>query len=182
VSSENAAHRIAVEWNEGGVGREGVYIPRRDTSSRLNTVLGGRLFPGVHHRARFDLVEGAGRYQLHMRSDDGSAEVRIDAAIASAFPAGSVFGSLATASSFFERGALGYSATGREGTFDGLELRSLSWRLEPLTMSQVNSSFFEDRRLFLPGSVQFDCALLMRDTAHEWRAHDQLCVGAAPAA
>src|ERR1700676_284336 len=29
VSSENAAHRIAVEWNEDGELREGVFVPRR---------------------------------------------------------------------------------------------------------------------------------------------------------
>ena len=183
VSSENAAHRIAVEWDEGGMTREGVYIPRRDTSSLLNTIVGGRLFPGTHHRARFDVAEEQGGYRLHMRSHDGSAEVRIDATIAGAFPAGSVFGSLPSASAFFERGALGYSATSRPGAFDGLELRSLSWRLEPLAVNNVTSSFFEDRHLFPPGTVEFDCALLMRDTAHEWRAHDQLCAGvAAPAA
>lgn len=28
IGSENAAHRIAVEWDEGGAVREGVYIPR----------------------------------------------------------------------------------------------------------------------------------------------------------
>src|ERR1700730_7686708 len=42
ISSENAAHRIAVEWNQGGEAREGVFIPRRDTSSRLNVLLSGR--------------------------------------------------------------------------------------------------------------------------------------------
>src|SRR4051812_8003028 len=42
VSSENAAHRIAVEWTDAlERPQEGVYIPRRDTSSRLNTVVGG---------------------------------------------------------------------------------------------------------------------------------------------
>src|SRR4051812_13069240 len=37
VSSENVAHRIAVEWDDPATGavREGVYIPRRDTSSRF---------------------------------------------------------------------------------------------------------------------------------------------------
>src|ERR1700692_2401811 len=39
ISSENAAHRIAVEWDQGGETKEGVFIPRRDTSSRLNTIL-----------------------------------------------------------------------------------------------------------------------------------------------
>src|SRR5689334_15935739 len=43
ISSENGAHRIAVEWDEEGETKEGVYIPRRDTSLRLNTVVGGRL-------------------------------------------------------------------------------------------------------------------------------------------
>src|SRR5215216_6534259 len=47
LSSENAAHRIAVQWNDAdGTLREGVYIPRRDSSSRLNQLAGGRLFPG----------------------------------------------------------------------------------------------------------------------------------------
>ena len=42
LSSENAAHRIAVEWTEGnGEEREGVYIPRRDTNSALNALAGG---------------------------------------------------------------------------------------------------------------------------------------------
>lgn len=34
VTTENAAHRIAVEWDDGEGRRHGVYIPRRDTSSR----------------------------------------------------------------------------------------------------------------------------------------------------
>src|SRR5690606_15197977 len=40
ISSENAAHRIAVEWEQDGRLQTGVYIPRRDTPSRLNTLLG----------------------------------------------------------------------------------------------------------------------------------------------
>src|SRR6266511_567156 len=43
ISSENAAHRIAVKWEAEGRGQEGVYIPRRDTSSRINAFAGGRL-------------------------------------------------------------------------------------------------------------------------------------------
>ena len=39
---ENAAHRIAVEWDDGGTIRTGVYIPRRDSSSYLNVLAGGR--------------------------------------------------------------------------------------------------------------------------------------------
>src|SRR5690349_20999009 len=42
IGSENAAHRVAVEWDEGGQVRRGVYVLRRDTNSRLNTLAGGR--------------------------------------------------------------------------------------------------------------------------------------------
>ena len=52
-SSENAAHRIAVEWDEGSETKEGVYIPIRHTNSRINHAIGGRLFPGEHQFANF---------------------------------------------------------------------------------------------------------------------------------
>ncbi len=46
ISSENAAHRIAVEWeDEAGAMKEGVFIPRRDTGSRLNALAGGPSLP-----------------------------------------------------------------------------------------------------------------------------------------
>ena len=54
LASENAAHRIAVVWDDdAGTPREGVYIPRRDTGSLVNHLAGRRLFPGEHHRATF---------------------------------------------------------------------------------------------------------------------------------
>ena len=42
IGSENAAHRIAVEWDADGEIRQGVYIPRRDTSSAFNVWVGVR--------------------------------------------------------------------------------------------------------------------------------------------
>ena len=111
LSSENAAHRIAVEWDhEGGV-REGVYIPRRDTSSRLNALAGGRIFPGEHHHARFDVVDRDDRISLRMTSDDGRADLSVRGRTAAALPATSIFGTIDEASRFFERGSLGYSVT-----------------------------------------------------------------------
>ena len=56
VSSENSAHRIAVEWEDGDGGhQEGVFVPRRDTGSILNSLAGGRIFPGVHHYSKFSV-------------------------------------------------------------------------------------------------------------------------------
>jgi hypothetical protein len=175
ISSENAAHRIAVEWEQGGQKREGVFIPRRDTSSRLNTLAGGRLFPGVHHHARFQVHEHDGRYRIALDSDDRGTHLLVEGQVASELPGGSVFGSLREASDFFERGSLGYSVTARPGQFDGLELRSFNWQVQPLAVAKVESSFFEDRSLFPSGSVAFDSALLMRGIEHEWHGREPIC-------
>ncbi len=170
LRSENAAHRIAVEWEENGQPREGVYIPRRDTSSRFNVLVGGRIFPGYHHHARFRVREESDRYRLDIESDDRLTRLAIDGRLAERLPAGSVFGSLEQASEFFERGALGYSATCDCGVYEGLELQSLTWSVEALEMTRVESSFFDDRSRFPAGSVRFDSALLMRRIEHVWHS------------
>jgi hypothetical protein len=174
VSSENAAHRVAVCWEQDGQPREGVFIPRRDTSSRLNTLAGGHLFPGEHHHARFQVKEGGDDYSVVLDSDDARTHLAVAGRLAPELPRTSVFGSLREASDFFERGSLGYSATARAGVFDGLELRSFTWQVRPLAVRRVESSFFGDRTLFPEGSVEFDCALLMRGIEHEWHGRDSL--------
>ncbi len=175
ISSENAAHRIAVEWDIDGGMRTGVFIPRRDTSSRLNALAGGRIFPGVHRLARFDVDETGHKIHISMRSVDGSAHVLVDAQLSQNLPAESVFESVAEVSQFFESGALGYSPSSKHGQFDGLELRTFNWHVEPLTVSQIQSSFFDDRHVFPPGSVAFDNAILMRGIDHEWHGRESLC-------
>ena len=174
LSSENAAHRIAVEWDHDGERREGVYVPRRDTSSRINAAVGGRLFPGEHHHATFRVEERDDLYRVALGSDDRRTHLLVEGRLGSGQPEGSIFGSLAEASAFFERGSLGYSATARQGEFDGLELRCFGWRVEPLAIGRLESSFFDDRDRFPAGSVEFDCALLMRGIDHEWHGRESL--------
>lgn len=168
VTSENAAHRIAVEWKENGALREGVFIPRRDTSSALQAFVGGRIFPGVHHLANFDTVEHDNDYQLKMESRDESAAVQVSARRAAKIPDTSIFGSVEEASDFFARGSKGYSATDNPNCCDGLELFTARWHVEPLDVQFIRSSFFDDINRFPRGSIHFDCALLMRNIEHEW--------------
>jgi len=170
LASENAAHRIAVEWDETGTTREGVFIPRRDTSSRLQAFAGGRFFPGVHHSAKFEVNEQHGAIQLEMRSRDRMTAVKVNARPASLLPTTSVFASLADASDFFARGSVGYSATENPCCCDGLELHTAFWEVEPLAVDLVESSFFDDESRFPKDAAHFDCALLMRNIPHEWRA------------
>jgi Uncharacterized conserved protein (COG2071) len=170
ISSENAAHRFAVTWPEDGGRREGVYIPRRDSGSLLNQVAGGRLFPGGHHRARFDVSDTGDRIRLAMASRDGAVSVRVEANRVTAFPAGSIFPTLEAASGFFEPGSLGFSATRGGQTMDGIELRTKTWEVLPLQVDVAESSYFADESKFPRGSVSFDCALLMRNIEHEWHS------------
>ncbi|HWX24356.1 MAG TPA: DUF2071 domain-containing protein [Vicinamibacteria bacterium] len=174
LSSENAAHRVAVEWDDAGSVREGVFVRRRDSSSRLNAIVGGRLFPGIHHHAAFNVLDADGRIHVEMVSDDDDVRVKVEAEAPGELPRSSVFSSVPEASRFFEGGSLGYSPGRLPGTLDGLELRTDRWALEPLRVRQVSSSVFEDRHQFPLGSVEFDCGLLMREIPHEWHARGSL--------
>lgn len=176
LSSENAAHRIAVRWQAEGAEKEGVFVPRRDTGSAMNHLAGGRLFPGEHHRARFTVREDADSIDLSMQSDDREVSVGVRGRLGGPFPGSSCFSSLAEASGFFEPGSLGYSVTSEAGRLDGIELRTHGWRVEPLQVEEVHSSYFSDEARFPRGSVEFDCALVMRNVGHEWRSADDLYV------
>jgi hypothetical protein len=176
VSSENAAHRIAVEWDDPASGerRQGVYIPRRDTSSRFNALAGGRLFAGLHHHARFSVNETADEFHVALDSDDGQTHVAIEARLADDLTGSTLFPSLAEASAFFEGGSVGYSPSARVGELDALELRSVGWKVEPLEVARVESSFFNDQARFPSGSATFDCALVMRGIRHEWHEREAI--------
>ncbi len=182
ITSENAAHRTAVEWDDPGEPscvssrlREGVYVRRRDTNSRLNAFGGGWLFPGIHYHADFSVRETADEFDVALQSDDGATHMAVRTRLAPALPDASIFPSLDEASAFFQAGSLGYSATPDPARFQGLELRCDAWKVEPLDVLEVRSSFFDDPALFPPGSIAFDCALLMRGIEHEWHGKSDLC-------
>src|SRR5262249_52845988 len=94
VGSENAPHPIAVGGEQAGKRREGVFIPRRDTSSWLNTLAGGRLFPGEHHHASFRVEERDGHYRIVLDSDDRRTHLLVEGRVAAGLPKTSVFRSL----------------------------------------------------------------------------------------
>lgn len=172
-SSENAAHRIAVIGPEG---EEAVYIPRRDTSSLVNHLVGGRIFPGEHHLARFRVEDDGVEVRLKMVSQDSSVFVELHGKQARSLPSSSAFDSVEEASEFFETGSLGYSDSRNPERFDGIVLVTQDWNVTPLAISSVCSSYFEDPKLFPEGSVEFDHALIMRNIQHEWLSAPDYCV------
>jgi hypothetical protein len=137
-------------------------------------VVGGRLFPGMHHHADFRTTTQSNHLHIAFTSDDGAVVVSVIGQIAAALPSTSLFASLADASRFFEGGSIGYSTARDSRYLDGLELQSQHWHVEPFAVTHVTSSFFNNTAQFPTGTVAFDCALLMRGIAHEWHRREPL--------
>jgi hypothetical protein len=161
--------------DETGERKEGVFIPRRDTSSLVNHLGGGRIFPAstiVRRSGSRGRGDDRSSDALHGRSGDGprAGPIRGRAAADVVLP------EPRGGSGFFEPGSLGYSVTRQGGRLDGIELRTAGWAVEPLEVADVASSYFSDRSRFPSGSVEFDCALAMRNLAHEWHSADDLYV------
>jgi len=173
-SSVNAAHRIAVEWDGPHGATTGVYIPRRDTGSALNSVIGGRFFPGEYKRARIAAREAGGELHVSFQRAEGSAAVDVKVEAAADLGASRLFADVDEASAFFQKGSVGYSATRDRERFDGMELRTDAWRVEPVRVRAARSSYFEDLSSFPAGSATLDCALLMRDVPVTWHALDPM--------
>jgi Uncharacterized conserved protein (COG2071) len=169
LTTENAAYRIAVEWETDSGWRSGVFIPRRVTNSRATTALGGRLFPGVHQRATFTVKESHDTLDVYCEQHDGTGRVALTATVAGALPPSKLFSDIQAASDFFAAGDCGYSPGANPARYDGMRLRARSWPVAPLAVTALASSFYDDRQTFPPDSIEFDCALLMRDIAADWQ-------------
>ncbi len=161
--SRNAAHRIAVEWDTAEGPQTGVYIPRRHSSSRLARLVGGRVFPGTHIAASVDFRTTADDLEVHVEADD--LRVRVAARRGPGIPFRSdLFETLEQSSAFFRKDAVGWSPT-RSGALEGLRLDTDAWKVEPIDVTALSSTFFDA----LPdGAAQFDHALLMRDVPTRW--------------
>jgi hypothetical protein len=158
----------------------GVYIPRRDTSSRLGALLGGRLVPGWQHKARFVVEEGGGSYRVSVISRDGEVDIDVSVHRADTVAPTSVFASVAEASGFFRCAPMGYAATKRDGVFDGVTLTADGWAVEPLHLDAVRSSFFDDRTRFPAGAAVPDSAFLMANLETKWTPQPALVARRGP--
>jgi hypothetical protein len=175
ISSENGAHRIAVQWKENNEMKQGVYIPRRDSSSWMNTLAGGRVFPGKHFHAHFNVKETGVQYHIDFKSSDGTL-ISVDAALSDRIQSNSIFPDMTSVSQFFEKGSVGYSPNGSK--HEGMRLKTFNWKVQPLNVTNVRSSFFDNEDLFPKGSVRFDNALLMTQIEHEWESVQKMSSGA----
>ena len=159
---ENAAHRIAVEWDDAGGTHTGVYIPERHSASWIPVAIGGRVFPGVHKRARFRVQETDERIRVALTS--GETAVRADVVVTPSWSS-RLFPTVDDASRFFQAGSVGWSPSRDGESLEGLQLDTTAWQVEPGELMSISSSFFSA----LPaGSARFDSVLVMRNVPVEW--------------
>ena len=145
----------------------GVFIPRRDTNSRLTALAGDRLFPGLHHRAQFQVRDEGPEIHIAVSSHDGTLDLSAKAHESAAL-GGELFSCLDDAIGFFREGSHGYSPYGGLGHFTGVSLDCPRWDALPVQIDSVRSSMFDDHDAFPKGSCTVDFGLLMRDLPARW--------------
>lgn len=180
-TTENVAHRFAVEWDDDTGTQVGVYIPRRGTNSRITALAGDRIFPGSHRLARFEVAELGSELRLGVQSHDGLVNLSV-AAHENAGIEGELFGSLEQAIEFFRRGSLGYSPSGPSDALTGVRLQSQNWEALPVAIDSMTSSVFDNPEAFPTGSCAFDFGLVMRNLEAHWISEGALRAGSKAAA
>ena len=155
VSTENMAHRVAIQYPANGGLRPGVFIWRRETDQRLIQMLGGRHFPGVHHPADFQIVETHNRLAMDVISDDGQSDVHFSAYASEEWQPTPGFNSFNEVSDFFRKGDCGFLVLALRGDeLEGLQLKTLKWNMVPM---QVESHALACFIPTLQRSLEFDC-------------------------
>ncbi len=177
LTSENAAHRMAVQWRDGSVLHTGVYIPLRHSSALINVFVGDRLFPGVHGRADFEVTESADKIAVALTARDGVCRVDTAVSLTDKLADSDLFASTAVASEFFRGGSKGFSPSRRTRRLDGLDLVTDAWRIEAASIDYVHSSLYDDPSVFPVGSIALDSALVMREVPVEWHSTGSIIEG-----
>jgi hypothetical protein len=138
------AHRVAIQYPSNNGIRPGVFIWRRETDQRLVELLGGRLFPGVHHHARFQVNESQNDLAMDVTTNDGKADVHFSAHRLKEWRPTPSFGSFDEVSEFFRKGDCGFSCSLNGDELEGLQLRTLKWEIAPMEVEckrQTNACF-----------------------------------------
>jgi hypothetical protein len=168
LSSESAAHRIAVERDTPNGVEPSVYVLRRVTSSRFAAVTGGRLFPGVHSHASFEVLETADQLDIAFKTADGHRDAAVSAQLTDTLDS-RLFPSMSVIADFFQCASVGWSPS-RSGSLEGVGLASERWPTAPALVQKARSNYFDNAQLFPTGSIELDSAVVMREVPVSWRA------------
>jgi hypothetical protein len=166
VITENVAHRFAIMRDDTEDSEPGVYVPRRDTSSRVAALLGGRLIEGELSRAKFEVHDTGSRLCINVVGRCGlEIQVSAHATVAST---SSLFRTVEEESHFYQDASIAYSPNRRRRVIEAVELESERWTGTPMQVEHFCSSVFEDVEIFPRGSWSLDSAMLVRNVRAQW--------------
>ncbi|MEO1450989.1 MAG: DUF2071 domain-containing protein [Bacteroidota bacterium] len=165
ITSYLAVHRVLVEWEEMGMRKTGMFILRRDSSLGVHAWAGGRMYPGLFHRARFKATHEEDAFSLRMRSRDHQT-IAFEAQTTNRFPHYASFGQVNRVASAIRAASSAYQARpDHHDIYEGVEWNINSWHPQPLRVTHLHASLFAD----MPkGSIFFDHAFLVADSPHQW--------------
>ena len=172
ASTQNVVHHVYVT-RERVPRREraGIFVLRRDTSSRWQSwSTAGPQVVRKHH-ARFRIRRRREAIDLVADSDDRVMHVALAAQLCEQLPANSVFRSIADATAFLRPSDAFLEAV--EGLPKTPSRSPSKWRLQPLAVERVESSLFgwPDAN----GPLQFDRAFTLRSIEFAGRKEPAFC-------
>jgi hypothetical protein len=164
--SYRIVHFLKVTRHQAGTDRDGIFIIRRDTSSRLHAFIGQcRPVPPHHAHVQFGQPD-EGAVDLRVSSDDAVMQVCLKGHLAPSQPTNSIFSSPAQALESLESAVflLGRNRRNRSSASNGSQRR---WRLQPLAVEETFSSIFHEMDNGSTG-VEFDSAYSIQEVEYVW--------------
>ncbi len=158
LSQRAAAHRISAEVvSRDGCAERAVYVPSRHSDGLLPVMAGGRLLPGVHHRAEIDAVCDEAFVSWSIQGGEGfnisATADRATARVATSEVAEIVIGT-----------ELGISPGHRAGSIEYAELCPASPLAHVVELTSLESDYLNGFTTAEPAET-----LLMTDAKFVWR-------------
>lgn len=161
VDVRAAAHRISVDVGPESAPRTAVYVPGRNTDSKLTIAAGGRVFPGVHKSARVSVKDETDElsWSISNYSNGGSAfDITTTADLSNAAPASSEVAEIVIGTT------LGLSPGHRTTTLEAVQMVTATSDAEIVVLADLESSFIGGF-----ASAEETDTLLMTDVGVIWR-------------
>jgi hypothetical protein len=160
--AENAAHRVAVEWETPEGVQTGVFIPERHSSSLVPVLLGGRILPGKHSLAQFQVNETDTDFDVELTSKDN--HVHVQTHLSNEWDS-SLFENWEQASNFYKNSPTGWSPKVNRVGEEGMSLTADNWSVKPAKTTLLKSSFYDA----IPSSdITYDHTLVMQKISSHW--------------
>ena len=174
LRSENARASNRRRMGTGRRGLRKVFSFRAETRTLPSTNFLVVSVPWHFHKGSFDGDEAADQISLTIYpSRRPRKEARFKGRVGRALSETSLFDTVEQAASFFSLGATGYSATHKEVITTGWSCAALDWHVSRWTLRTHIPAAFRFEALS-EGSVELDCALVMRNIEHEWHSRPDL--------